>query len=103
MRGTGSLWALFFARAEDGGQVVHGKEAKIVWKIGGTGGIAFTTAGPSGAPAKLAWGPQGHGGSTWERPGTEYGTGWVFPAAGCWTITATRDDGTSGALALVVV
>ena len=102
MQGTGSLWALFFARAEDAGLVVHGKEAKIVWKIGGTGGIAFTTAGPSGAAAKLAWGPTGHGGSSWERPGTEYGTGWVFPSAGCWTVTATRDDGTSGALAFVV-
>ena len=104
MQGTGSLWALFFPRAEDAGAVVHGTEAKIVFKIGGTGAVAFTTAGPSGAAAaKLAWGPIGHGGSSWERPGTEYGTGWVFPAAGCWTVTATRDDGTSGALAFVVV
>ena len=103
MQGSGSLWALFFARAEDGGAVVAGKEAKIVWKIGGTGDIAFATAGPAGASATLAWGPTGHGGSSWQRPGTEFGTGWVFPSAGCWTVTATREDGTSGALAFVVV
>jgi hypothetical protein len=102
MRGTGSLWALFFPTVGHEDPVVAGEEAKIVWKIGGSGDFTVGATGPDGAAATLVWGPTGHGSSTWERPGTEYGTGFLFPKAGCWTITAQRASGEKGELRLTV-
>jgi hypothetical protein len=101
LQGTGSLWALLFAR-EGEMPPVAGTEIKIVWKIGGTGDLTITATGPGDATTTPVWGPTGHGGSSWERPGTEYGTGWNFPRAGCWTMRASRSDGTEGELALAV-
>ncbi|GIF65918.1 hypothetical protein Ais01nite_39530 [Asanoa ishikariensis] len=83
-------------------RLVAGAETKIVWKIGGAGDFTVSATGPDGSQAKLAWGPTGHSGSTWERPGTEYGTGFVFPEPGCWTITAQRANGERGELRLTV-
>ncbi len=102
MRGTGSLWALFFPTAEQTAPVVAGKEQKIVWKIGGSGDFTVEATGPGGAEAKLAWGPTAHGGSTWQRPGSEYGTGFTFPTPGCWAFTARRASGETGELWLTV-
>jgi len=102
MRGTGTLWALFFLRADDPSTAAAGKEAKIVWKMAGTGDITFTATGPDGATTSPTWGPEGHGGSTWQRPGREVGTGWLFPKPGCWTITATRTTAETGNLWLTV-
>jgi hypothetical protein len=101
MRGTGSLWALFFPTP---GQTAPtaGTELKIVWKIGGSGDFTVGATGPDGAEAKLVWGPTGHGDSSWERPGTEYGTGFLFPAPGCWAFTAERTSGERGELWLTV-
>jgi len=101
LQGTGSLWALLFPT---NGMPVPtvGQEIKIVWKIGGTGDVTFAATGPDDSTTTPTWGPTGHGGSTWERPGTEYGTGWVFPSAGCWTMRASRVDGTEGALGIAV-
>lgn len=101
LRGTGSLWALLFP-AEGQPTPTVGKEFKIVWKIGGSGDVTFTASGPDDATTTPAWGPIGHGGSSWDRPGTEFGTGWVFPSAGCWQIEATRTDGTAGGVGVAV-
>jgi hypothetical protein len=100
-QGTGSLWALFFPTAEGPG-VVAGREAKIVWKIAGSGNFTISATGPGGATTLPSWGPSAHGSSTWERPGAEWGTGWIFPAAGCWTVHATTSDGAKGELTLAV-
>jgi hypothetical protein len=102
MKGTGSLWALFFPRQEQSAPVVAGTEIKIVWKIGGSGDFTVKATGPDGADATLTWGPIGHGSSTWERPGSEYGTGFLFPTPGCWTVTAQRASGEHGELRLTV-
>jgi hypothetical protein len=83
-----TLWALFFAP-----KAVAGQEIKIVWRMTGGGDLSMTAAGPGGASAKPVWGPEAHGGSSFQRPGDEWGTGWTFPEAGCWTISATRDPG----------
>jgi hypothetical protein len=101
LQGTGTLWALFFL-SDDQPAVVANQEAKIVWKIGGTGAFTVKATGPDGAEATPVWGPEGHGGSTWERPGTEYGTGFRLPAPGCWTFTAQRESGEKGELGLTV-
>jgi hypothetical protein len=80
-----TLWALFF-----GPRVIANQEMKIVWRMTGSGALTMTAEGPGGRLVKPAWGPEEHGGSNYNRPGDEWGTGWVFPQAGCWTITATR-------------
>jgi hypothetical protein len=101
-RGVGSkatLSALLFAGQGD--QVKANQEIKIVWRMTGSGELAMTAEGPNGARVRPSWGPEAHGGSNYERPGEEWGVGWVFPTPGCWTIRATRSVGT-GYLALRV-
>jgi hypothetical protein len=56
---------------------------------------------PDGTRAKPWFGPEEHGGSTWRRPGEEWGTGFVFPKAGCYRVEVTRTRG-SGYLWLPV-
>ena len=102
-RGTvdrGDLFALFFpptgsrlasetAAAFDG---LAGKEMKIVWRMVGTGDIRFAAHGPDGEAGRLTFGPTRHTGSSWHRPGEEWGTGFVFPRAGCWQVHVSRGD-----------
>ncbi|MEV4618769.1 hypothetical protein AB0J74_08715 [Asanoa sp. NPDC049573] len=102
MRGTGTLWALFFPIQGRSAPMVAGEEVKIVWKIGGTGDFTIKAVGPDGAEATPVWGPTGHGDSTWERPGSEYGTGFRLPAPGCWTFAAQRDSGEKGEVRVTV-
>ena len=83
------LWALFL-----GGVPNVGDEAKIIWRMG----VSF----PSSIHI-VAFGPQGqhvppiflepHSGSNWSRPGSEVGTGFKFPAAGCWDLHVTGGTG----------
>jgi hypothetical protein len=87
-----SLWALVFERVP----VPVGQQVKIVWRMTGSG--AFTVAGRDARGlARLADGPGRHDSSTWDRPGEEWGTVWVFPRPGCWHLRATRGT-TSGDL-----
>ncbi|MET7747360.1 hypothetical protein [Micromonospora sp. NPDC005367] len=81
--------------------LVAGRELKVVWRMTGSGDFAISATGPEGQVVKPVWGPEPHDSSNWERPGDEWGTGWVFPGAGCWTINATRTVG-SGSLVLRV-
>ena len=41
----------------------------------------------------LTFGPEPHGGSSYQRPGEEWGTGFSFDAAGCWRIHLERSVG----------
>jgi hypothetical protein len=91
-----TLWALFFQ-----GVVTAGQEIKVVWRMTGSGEFSVSATGPDGTVVRPVWGPEAHGDSNWERPGDEWGTGWVFPTAGCWTVNARRTSG-SGQLALRV-
>jgi hypothetical protein len=80
------LWALFFAVMP-----IHPKqELKIVWRMTGVGSFHLSTHGPHGMPAQPTFGPEEHGGSNWNRPGDEWGSGFIFPVAGCWDLHATR-------------
>ena len=52
----------------------------------------------------MTWGPEAHGGSTSDRllgEGSEYGTGLIFPAAGCWNVHVS-DSAMTGDVYLVV-
>jgi hypothetical protein len=97
-RGSGTLWALLdvgtlgdaHAAVLDG---AVGKETKIVWRMGGSGDLELTAVAPDGsriAPYSL----EAHAGSTWERPGDEWGSGFTFSRAGCWQLHAIRDSET---------
>jgi len=79
------------------------EDKKIVCRITGTGEEFHAQAqNEHGTSILPVWGPEYHGGSNWERPGTEWGTGFNFPEPGCWTITITRGK-TMGEIALDVL
>lgn len=72
-----------------------GKEVKVVWRVEGQGSIKIVALGPDGVEAGPAWGPVPHSGSTWDRPGDEWGTGFVLHAPGCWELRISRDGGSA--------
>jgi hypothetical protein len=86
MDSDGELWALlFFDKAQ------AGKDLKIVWRMTGSGEqFSIQAKHEDGTTVSPIWGPEYHGGSSWHRPGEEWGTGFNFPKAGCWTLTVTR-------------
>lgn len=90
------VWALLFPTYQMtvGGPVFipRGEEFKIVWRATGEGEISTEALGPDGSVVPPVWGPEGHIGSNWDRPGDEWGTGWVFPETGCWSIEVRRGD-----------
>jgi hypothetical protein len=68
----------------------------------GDGDLSVTYFAPDGRPGVLTFGPEAHGGSNYDRPGSEWGTGFLFDAAGCWHIHLARTVG-SGDVWLGVV
>jgi len=75
---------------------VAGDELKIVWRMTGTGPLGVDVTGPNGVRQALVFGPEAHvGGSSYHRPGDEWGTGFRFTKPGCWHIHLSRRD-TSG-------
>jgi hypothetical protein len=89
-RGTATgttLWVLF-----EGGMPPVKTDAKLIWRLG-TGfhePLHIVGLGPQGLrllPLFL----QEHGGSNWNRPGNEWGTGFHFPLAGCWDLHVTGE------------
>ncbi|HXM53047.1 MAG TPA: hypothetical protein VN913_07210 [Candidatus Binatus sp.] len=78
-------------------------ETKIVWRMGGHGAFNIGAKTTDGTSAQLTFGPELHDGSTWNVPNTdEWGTGFIFPTAGCWRVHAWR-DGTTGDVYFLVV
>ncbi|MBO4210411.1 hypothetical protein [Micromonospora echinofusca] len=75
------------------GMLTTGDRIKVVWRMTGSGDLSISATGPDGRVVAPIWGPEPHGGSNWTRPGDEWGTGWVFPTPGCWTINLTRTSG----------
>ncbi len=110
-RGTttrGSVWALFFPsrgmRWQPGSAIFAGsvgKAFKIVFRVTGSGPIRLSVRGPKGAALRPDWGPQRHDGSTWQRPGDEWGVGFTFPTAGCWRLHAERSGASGDVWALI--
>lgn len=81
----GTVWSWFMQAYPPQAGVVD----KTVWRLdiaNASGSPDFTLIGPAGQPGHLNSGPEEHGGSTWNRPGREFGTGLVFPEAGCWDV-----------------
>lgn len=98
MKSGGEMWALLFFDT-----AYANEDEKIVWRITGSGEEFHAQAqNENGKVILPIWGPDYHGGSTWERPGQEWGTGFNFPESGCWKITVTR-GATAGEITLDVL
>jgi hypothetical protein len=82
----GSFWALFFTPVPP----PAGKDVKVVWRMTGAGDFTFRVSDTDGTAIPLIGGPEGHGSSSWNHPGTEVGTGFNFPHAGCWDIHVAK-------------
>lgn len=68
-----------------------GETSKIIIRMTGEGDLRLWAEGP-GVPRGEPDGVDPHTGSNWDRPGSEWGTYWVFPRPGCWRIHASRDE-----------
>lgn len=98
--GSFEVWALFFNSFP---MRPHGEpieipvdtEIKIVWRVTGEVDLAIEALGPGETSLDPDWGPSFHGGSNWDRPGEEWGTGWTFPEVGCWIFEVRRGDSTA--------
>lgn len=84
----GTVYGLLFVTRAPPVRV--GEELKIVWRITGKGDLAVTYESPSARPGVLTFGPTAHAGSTYTRPGDEWGTGFLFDEPGCWRIHLER-------------
>jgi hypothetical protein len=90
--GTGhgaELWALLFTTVP----LPVGKRVKIAWRMTGSGPLRIAARNADGTPAKQWFAPERHGGSSWHRPGDEWGTGFVLTKRGCWGFHLTRTEG----------
>ncbi len=97
----GTVWAWFMQSFPP----QAGVEDKTVWRLDGPGISAvptFALVGPAGAQGRLDWGPDGHLGSSWDRPGDEYGTGLLFPVPGCWDVHVSVGKVTGDVYVIVV-
>jgi hypothetical protein len=72
-----------------------GEQVKIVWRMTGHGPLLATATSPSGAPTPLTFGPDEHLSSSYQRPGDEWGTGYLFTEPGCSHLHFARDDTTA--------
>jgi hypothetical protein len=87
----GQVWALLFSGLPF---PIH-QPVKIVWRITNSSTLALSGTGPGGASARLSFFVP-HGASNWERPGLEWGSGFVLPTAGCWDLHARGGPVTAG-------
>ena len=96
MKSDGEIWALLFF------ETAHTNEdEKIVWRVTGeVDEFQAEARSEEGTIITPIW-AEYHGGSNWQRPGQEWGTGFNFPTAGCWTITVVRGK-TAGTISLEV-
>lgn len=81
------LWALVFGSLP----IKARTNTKIVWRMGGSGTFDIGAKRTNGSSAQLTFGPEFHISSDWNIPKTdEWGTGFIFPTAGCWRVHASR-------------
>jgi hypothetical protein len=71
------------------------EDVKIVWRMTGSGPLRLSTVSPEATAVALRWGPEPHGGSNYERPGDEWGAGYLFTTPGCWHLRAQRTTGSA--------
>lgn len=97
VQGTGHgarLWGLIMVPFRSP-LIRSGDQVKIVWRMTGTGDLRLSAVGPDGRTRRLTWGPEAHGGSSYQRPGDEWGAGYRFDRPGCWDLHAVRGTATA--------
>ena len=73
-----------------------GDQEKIVWRMTGTTRpLTLAAIGPDGKHHRLLWGPELHTSSNFDKPGDEWGAGYVFTEPGCWDLRAVRGGATA--------
>lgn len=72
-----------------------GDQEKIVWRMTGTGLLTLVAIGPDGERVRPVWGPAFHTSSDFDKPGQEWGAGYVFTKPGCWDLHAVRGGATA--------
>lgn len=82
----GQAWARLFAPQP----LRAGDSAKIVVRVTGSGPLRAWATGPGGARVASVPPPSAHLTSTFQRPGDEFGTYFVFPSTGSWTVSFER-------------
>lgn len=65
-------------------------ELKIVWRVTGDGELTVSAERPDGSAGVLTFGPEAHPASNFDRPGDEWGTGFLFDVPGCWHLDVRR-------------
>jgi hypothetical protein len=96
VEGTGqgaTLWGLLMLTHALPARV--GDQGKIVWRMTGTGFLTLEAIDPEGTHHRPVWGPDAHLSSDWNKPGDEWGAGYLFTAPGCWDLRATRGRATA--------
>ena len=97
VQGTGNgatLWGLLMFLHPLPARV--GDQEKIVWRMTGTAWpLTLAAIGPDGKHHRLLWGPVLHDGSNFDKPGDEWGAGYVFTEPGCWDLRAVRGRATA--------
>jgi hypothetical protein len=88
------LWGLIMADGPDNPLRVN-EQVKIVWRITGAGELRLTSIAPDRGTHPLQWGPDAHLSSTYQRPGEEWGAGYLFTQPSCWQLHAVRGDATA--------
>jgi hypothetical protein len=97
VQGTGhgaTLWGLLMFPHPLPARV--GDQEKIVWRMTGTAlPLTLAAIGPDGKHHGLLWGPSFHTSSNFDKPGDEWGAGYVFTEPGCWDLRAVRGRATA--------
>ena len=88
------LWGLIMVNGPDNPLRVN-EDVKVVWRITGSGELLLTSIAPNGGTHPLQWGPDEHLSSTYQRPGQEWGAGYLFTQPGCWDLHAIRGTATA--------
>jgi hypothetical protein len=82
---AGQLWALVFDRVP----LPIVRKVKIAWRMTGVGSLRLLALGKHEQVVR-PYDLIRHGGSSWHRPGDEWGAFFVLPSAGCWDLRARR-------------
>ena len=92
------LWALVFGPVP----IKARTDTKIVWRMGGSGTFDIGAKTTNGTSAELTFGPELHTSSDWNISNTDqWGTGFIFPTAGCWRVHASRGAATGDVYLLI--
>ncbi len=97
---TGSVWVWIDLVTRPSARV--GSLVKVVWRVTGVGAPHALLSDPRGRVAKLTFGPDRHPNSTFDHPGSEYGTGFTPTAPGCWVLAMRRGE-VEGSVSFAVI